>query len=170
MQRADLVSGLLLLVALLLVGIRSLDRGTDEWILLIVFAVGGSAGGLFPERCLDTLNRSCHVDELELRLGGAQYLHVIAGIIEFAAITGVLFLAARRTRGQHSTCAVTYKWLWRSAFIAYPLLAVAYLFVLGGAVIEPLFFVGFSLIVITEMWERTVNWTATEPRAMPSAA
>ena len=161
MQHADLASGLLLLVAFLVVGRRSLDRALGEWYLLLIFALGGSAGGLLPEHCLDTLNRSCHLDELELRLSGAQYLHVVAGIVEFAAITGVLCLAARRTRGLHSTSAALYRWLWRAAFVAYPLLAVAYLLVLGGAVIEPLFFVGFSLIVINQMWERT---TSSGPR------
>ncbi len=155
MQHADLVAGLLLFAAFLVVGSQSLERSMGEWLLLIVFALSGAAGGYFPEHCLDTINRSCHVDELELQLSGAQYLHIVAGIFEFAAITGVLVLAYRRTRGETSKEARIYRSLYLGAWVGYPLLAVAYLFVLGGSFVEAAFFTGFTLVVITQISERT---------------
>ena len=163
MQHADLTAGVLLLAGFILVGNKSLERGMGEWVLLVLFAVSGAAGGLFPEHCLDTINRSCHVDELELQLGGAQYLHIIAGILEFAAITGVLVLAYRRTHGEHTNEAKIYRGLYLGAWILFPLLAVAYLFVLGGSFVEAAFFTGFTVVVLTQIYERT------SPRRITSA-
>ena len=155
MQHADLVAGMLLCVAFVVVGVQSLQRGVGEWLLLVAFAVSGAAGGYFPEQCLDTINRSCHLDELELQLGGAQYLHIVAGILEFAAITGVLILSYRRTRGERSPEARIYRSLYLGAWVLFPLLAIAYLFVLGGSFVEGAFFTGFTLIVVTQIFERT---------------
>jgi hypothetical protein len=157
MQHADCASGLLLFAALIIVGWRSLDGGALEWLLLSVFALGGAAGGIFPEQCLDTINRSCHLDEIELRLAGAQYFHIVAGIVEFAAITAVLYLSYRRTRGEPSRIATLYRSLYVGAWVFYPLLGVAYLFVLGGSFVEAAFFTGFSLIVIAQLEERTAH-------------
>ena len=155
MQHADVASGLLFFSAFMVVGWQSLEGGALEWLLLLVFAVGGAAGGLFPERCVDTINRSCHLHEIELRLGAAQYFHVVSGIVEFAAITVVLYLSYRRTRNEPSSIANLYRWLYASAWIFYPLLAVAYLFVIGGSFIEAAYFTGFSLMVIAQLTERT---------------
>ncbi len=157
MQHADFASGIFLFAAFIIVGWQSLDGGTLEWLLLLVFALAGAAGGIFSEQCLDTINRSCHLEEIELRLRGAQYVHIVAGIIEFAAITAVLYFSHRRTRGQPSSIATLYRWLYDGAWVFYPLLAVAYLFVLGGSFVEAAFFTGFSLIVIAQLRERTAH-------------
>jgi len=157
MQHADLVSGLLLLAAFIIVGWRSLVGGAVEWVLLLLFAIGGAFGGLSPEQCLDTINRTCHTDEIELRLGSSQYLHIASGIVEFSAITAVLYLSYRRTRAETTIIPTFYPWLGVGAFIGYPLLAVAYLFVLGGSVIEGVFFIGISLVVIAQLRERTAS-------------
>jgi hypothetical protein len=157
MQRADFASRLLLFAAFSIVGWQSLDDGTLEWLLILVFALGGATGGILQEQCLDTINRSCHLDEIELRLGGPQYLHIVAGIIEFASIAAVLYLSYRRTRGEPSRIATLYRWLYAGAWVFYPLLAVAFLFVLGGSFVEAAFFTGFSLIVIAQIRERTTH-------------
>ena len=157
MQHADFASGLLLFAAFVIVGWRSLNGAGLEWLLLLVFAFGGAAGGIFPEQCLDTVNRSCHLDEIELRLGGAQYLHIVAGVVEFATITAVLYLSYRRTRGESSSIAKLYRGLYIGAWVFYPLLAIAYLFVLGGSLVEAAFFTGFSLIIIGQIRERTTH-------------
>jgi hypothetical protein len=168
MQHADFASGLLLFAAFIIVGWQSLDGGALEWLLLLAFAFAGAAGGILPEQCLDTINRSCHLDEIELRLGGAQYLHIVAGIIEFASITAVLYLSYRRTRGEPSRIATLYRWLYFGAWVFYPLLAVAYLFVLGGSFVEAAFFTGFALVIIAQLRERTTHgsrhlWVARKP-------
>jgi hypothetical protein len=165
MQHADLLAGILLAGAFLAAGWRSVPDGRKDWLAMAGFAIAGSLGGLFPEVCADGINAVCRRQEWHLRLPASQYVHVTAGIAEFAAITVALFIARRRTRGSGSRVAAAYRLLWRGALVCYPLLGAAYLTDRMGGVMEAVFFAGFSVMVVTQITERTGR-----PRAQWQAA
>ena len=100
---------------------------------------------------------TCRRLEWSFQLPFHHYVHIIVGIFEFAGITLALVYAYRRTRLDHSHCARIYRVLTKGAFIAYPLLAFAYLTNVLGSVIEGVFFVGFTMVVLTELFERSVT-------------
>jgi uncharacterized protein DUF998 len=155
MQHADVAAGLLLAAAFLTVGRRTVPGGLRDWLALLAFAAAGTIGGLFPEVCADGISASCRRQEWHFQLAASQYVHMLAGIAEFAAITIALFIARRRTRGSEARAAVGYRWLWRGALICYPLLGLAYLLNRMGGVMEAVFFAGFTVMVVTQMTERT---------------
>jgi Protein of unknown function (DUF998) len=160
MQHADLLSGVLLLIAFAVIGYRASVGGRGEWLALLLFAVCGSLGGLFPEVCADGINARCRSQEWKFQLPASQYLHITAGIFEFAGITVALLLAYRRTRdersqGQPGRVARTYQALAVAAVVGYPLLGLAYLINRMGGVMEAVFFVGFTVMVLTQVAERT---------------
>jgi len=155
MQHADLASGLLLVAALLVAGRGPSGGERREWLSMLGFAVAGAAGGLFPEVCADAVNAVCRRMEYRLSLPASQYVHMVAGILEFAAITLALVLAVRRTREQSTRAAGAYRALWIGALIGYPLLGAAYLFDRLGGLMEVVFFIGFTVMVITCLAERT---------------
>lgn len=155
MQHADLLSGLLLLAAFMAAGSRSILAGRREWLAMMVFAAAGALGGLFPEVCADGISASCRRMEWKLQLPVNQYLHIAAGIVEFGAITVALVHAFRRTRGEQTRGARIYRGLTRAALVAYPLLGLAYLLNRLGGVMEGVFFVGFTVMVLTQISERS---------------
>jgi Protein of unknown function (DUF998) len=155
MQHADLASGILVAAAFLAVGRRSVRSGLRDWLAMLVFAAAGAVGGVFSEVCADGISASCRRQEYHFQLPASQYVHTAAGIVEFAAITIALYLALRRTRGTMSRTAGSYRWLWRGALICYPFLGLAYLVNRMGGVMEGVFFVGFTIMVVTEIAERT---------------
>ncbi|MGD0882920.1 MAG: DUF998 domain-containing protein [Acidimicrobiales bacterium] len=155
MQHADLLAGLLLLGAFWAVGATSIPGGGREWLAMMFFAVGGALGGLFPEQCADGINAVCRNMEWSFLLPLSQYLHIIAGLIEFGAITIALVLAFRRTRDLDTRSARAYHHLYWGMFVAYPLLGLAYLLDTLGAVMEGVFFVGFTVMVVAQLAERT---------------
>jgi hypothetical protein len=155
MQHADLASGILVAAAFLAVGRRSVPGGLRDWLAMLVFAAAGAIGGVFSEVCADGVSATCRRQEYHFQLPASQYLHVAAGIVEFAAITVALFLALRRTRASRARTAGSYRWLWRGALVCYPLLGLAYLVNRMGGVMEAVFFAGFTIMVITQMAERT---------------
>jgi uncharacterized protein DUF998 len=155
MQHLDLLSGLLLLLAFAAAGSRSIPGGRPEWLAMLVFAVGGSLGGLFPEVCADGINARCRSLEWRFQLPVSQYVHDCAGIVEFSAITVALLLAVWRTRGGQSRTARIYRALAVGALVAYPLLGLAYLVNRMGGVMEAVFFAGFTVMVLTQVVERT---------------
>jgi Protein of unknown function (DUF998) len=155
MQHADLASGLLLLAAFWVAGHGKGVAGLREWLWMLGFAAAGAVGGLFPEVCADGVNAVCRRQEYRLELPASQYIHMAAGIVEFAAITTALLLAVRRTRRQHTRPAAAYRALAIGALVGYPLLGAAYLLDRFGAIMEGVFFVGFTVMVITELAERT---------------
>jgi hypothetical protein len=110
---------------------------------------------VFSEVCADGISATCRRQEWHFQLPASQYVHVVAGIFEFAAITIALFLALRRTRGSEARTAGSYRWLWRGALVCYPLLGLAYLLNRLGGVMEAVFFVGFTIMVVTQIAERT---------------
>jgi hypothetical protein len=155
MQHADLASGLLLLAAFALTGPGHWRPSRGEWLSMLGFAAAGALGGLFPEVCADGISAACRRLEYHFQLPAAQYIHMAAGIGEFAAITGAVLCAAARTRGTGSRFARVYRTLARAALIAYPLLGAAYLTDRLGGIMEAVFFVGFTLMAATQLAERT---------------
>jgi len=155
MQHADLLSGLLLLVAFAAAGSRSTLGGRPEWLAMLVFAVAGALGGLFPEVCADGISARCRDLEWSFQLPLSQYVHDGAGIFEFGGITVAMLFAFRRTRGGQARTARVYRGLARAALAAYPLLGLAYLLNRLGGVMEAVFFVGFTVMVVTQIFERT---------------
>jgi hypothetical protein len=192
MQHADLASGLLLLAAFAIAGHEPSRRGRLEWLSMLGFALAGGIGGLFPEVCADGVNAVCRRLEYRLELPASQYIHMVTGIIEFAAITLALLLATRRTRqaaGDQpdgrvvggsvvggsvvggsvpgARAATSYRLLAVGALVGYPLLGAAYLTDRFGGIMEAFFFAGFSIMVITELAERTAAIRATARSAAP---
>jgi hypothetical protein len=167
MQHADLASGVLLFAAFALAGHGATRSGRREWLALLGFAVAGSLGGLFPEVCADGVNAVCHRQEWRFELPASQYLHMGAGIAEFAAITIALLYAWRRTRHSGGRIPALYRGLAAGALIAYPLLGAAYLVNRMGGVMEAVFFAGFTVMVVTELADRT---GLTRAAARPPAA
>jgi hypothetical protein len=120
--------------------------------------------------------------EWSFRLPLQQYLHIVAGILEFGGITVALLFAFRRTRDQKTRGASVYRYLARAAFVAYPTLGLAYLLNRLGGVVEPAFFVGFTVMVLTQLFERTHGLRSNpvkrreerkirfRPRTVPGAA
>jgi hypothetical protein len=164
MQHADFVSGLLLVGAFLVAGYGS-RAGRREWLAMLGYGVSGALGGLFPEVCADGVNATCRQMEVHFQLPASHYIHMAVGIFEFFFITAALILAVRRTRGQHSRTARVYHWLAPAAVVAYPLLGLAYLVNRLGGVMEAVFFVGFTVMVLAQLAERTraLRWTRAEP-------
>lgn len=155
MQHADLLSGLLLLGAFLAAGSRSIPGGWRDWLAMMVFAAAGALGGLCPEVCADEISASCRTMEWSFQLPFQQYVHIVAGILEFAGITVALLLAFERTRGKQGAAARVYRDMTIAAVVAYPLLGAAYLLNSLGGVMEAVFFIGFTMLVLTQLLERT---------------
>jgi hypothetical protein len=122
---------------------------------MLAFAAAGALGGLFPEVCADGINAVCRRLEYRFELPASQYIHVAAGILEFAGVTLALLWAWRRTRGQSTRPAAVYRALGIGALIAYPLLGAAYLFDRLGGIMEAVFFIGFTVMVIAQLADRT---------------
>jgi hypothetical protein len=155
MQHADVVSGLLLLAAFWAAGHGASLAARREWLSMLGFAAAGVLGGLFPEVCADGINAVCHREEYHFELPASQYIHMAAGFLEFAAITAALAYAVRRTRRERTRPASAYRALAMAALVAYPLLGAAYLFDRLGGVMEAVFFAGFTVMVVTQLAERT---------------
>lgn len=155
MQHADLAAGLLILTAFALTGAGSWRRGRGEWLAMLGFAAAGVLGGLYPEVCADGISAACRRLEYRFQLPAAQYIHMAAGIAEFAAITIAAFCAAARTRRTHSRIGRVHRVLARAAFIAYPLLGACYLTDRFGGIMEAVFFAGFTVMAATQLAERT---------------
>jgi hypothetical protein len=155
MQHCDLASGLLLMAAFALTGLGAGRPGRREWLSMLAFAAAGALGGLFPEVCADGINAACRRQEWRFELPAAQYIHMVAGIFEFAAITLALLYAVRRSRESRSWPAAVYRGLGCGALICYPLLGAAYLTDRLGGIMEAVFFTGFTIMVATQLAERT---------------
>ncbi len=152
-QRVDLVSGLVLLAALVLRGPMARGLRRSEWPWLVVFALAAALGGHFAYACPEGRSASCRSAEWHLELPMHHYLHVASGIIEFGAVTVAVLLACRRTAGTGTTTAVWVRWIGVILLVAYPVLAVSYLGHLDGAFVEPVFFLTFTAMVAVEVLE-----------------
>jgi Protein of unknown function (DUF998) len=166
MRNADIAAGILLLAAFVAAwhGRSSAERG--ERLAMLAFAAAGSLGGLFPEACTDGISAACRRMEWRFELPAAQYMHDVAGILEFAAVTIALASAVIRTRRQSTAAARSYRRLAAGAAIAYPLLGASYLVNRMGGVMEAVFFTGFTIMVVTVL----ADWTRRPDGRMPDQA
>jgi hypothetical protein len=155
MQHADLAAGALLLIAFLILGSKRRINNFKEWLYMVIFSIGGAIGGIFSESCSDTTSAVCRHEEIRLQLPTHHYLHIAAGIVEFGSITVALYLARKRTRNQKTQVSRVYSILAKCALFGYPLLILAYLTNYFGGFIEMFFFLAFTVIVVTQLWERT---------------
>lgn len=154
MQHLDVLSGLLILAAFAVAGFASIRDGRREWLGMIVFSMAGLIGGLFPQVCEDGVSMACMNAERHFQLPLTQYVHDGAGIVEFIGITLALLLAVRRTRSQRTLTARTYRALAVGAAIMYPILGLTYMINKLGAIVEGVFFVGFTVMVVVQLYER----------------
>jgi hypothetical protein len=152
-QHFDLTAGIVMLAAFLLRGPWGLKGKRKEWRWLLLFAAAGAVGGHFNYACPEGLSAACRSAEWHLQLPLHHYVHVVAGIIEFAAMTTAVFIAWKRTREDSGWMSRSIKGVALAMVIGYPLLAVAYLTDRLGAVVEPYFFICFSVMVAIELLE-----------------
>jgi hypothetical protein len=159
MQHADLTAGILLVAAFVLRGAAGRDGRRPEWKWMVAFAAAGGVGGAYPYACAEGLSASCRRMEWHLQLPVHHYVHVVAGIAEFVFLTTAVLIAARRTRGTDTREAHVYHLLLEGLLVAYPLLGLAYLTDRLGTLIEPVFFLIFSAMVIVQLFEPGVPGT-----------
>jgi len=153
MQRADLVAGVLLLVAMLLRGASGRQGTRREWKWLVAFAAAGAIGGRFPYVCSEGLSATCRNLEWHLQLPLHHYIHVASGIAEFLFLTVAVVVAVRRTRGETTPEARAFRVILKALIVGYPLLGFVYLSDHWGAFVEPIFFVSFSAMIIVSLFE-----------------
>ena len=153
LQHLDLAAGILLAVALLLRGRQGPDGPRAEWPWLVAFALSGAVGGRFAYACPEGLSATCRSAEWRLALPAQHYVHVAAGIVEFATATIAVAVARRRTRSHERSTTRVVRWTGRALVFAYPLLGLAYLTDRLGALVEPVFFLSFSTMLLAELFE-----------------
>jgi hypothetical protein len=169
-SRLDVAAGALLLAALLLRG-RTGPRGArPEWPLLVVFAVAGIVGGVFPYVCAEGASAACRSAEWHFQLPFRHYLHVGAGIVEFAAVSIAALQAWRSRRDQDDPASRGVRVVGVMLVVGYPFLVVAYLTDRLGALVEPVFFVAFSLMVAVELFEPVAARRESRPPPAQSIA
>ncbi len=161
MSDADLAAGLLLLAALLLRGSTAQRGVRGEWKWMVGFAVAGAIGGRYPYACAEGLSEACRQMEWHLELPLHHYIHVVSGIFEFATLTVAAILAMRRTRHAGTVEARAYVAVVTSLVVGYPLLGLVYLTDRLGTLVEPIFFLTFSAMVVTELFEPTGRRSAS---------
>ena len=150
--KLDLLAGLLFLAALVLSHRREPDRRW-EWRLFLTFAIAAGAGGLFPFSCAEGTDSACRTSEWHFELPAHHYAHVLLSAVEFLSATAALLVAWRRTRrpGTNPVEARAFQWLTGIVVIGYLPLAVAYFSDRLAALVEPMYFLAFSLAVLTEV-------------------
>ncbi len=153
LQHLDLAAGIVMVVALLLRGRVGPDGRRSEWPWLVAWAVAGAVGGRFSYACPEGLSAACRSAEWRLALPPHHYVHVIAGIVEFAAATVAVYLAWQRTRTRERPTTRTIRWTGRVLVAAYPLLGLSYLTDRLGVFAEPIFFICFSVMAMVELLE-----------------
>jgi hypothetical protein len=121
MSDADLVAGVLMAAALMLRGSKAQGDVRKEWKWLMAFAIGGAVGGRYPYACAEGLSAACRNLEWHLQLPIHHYVHVFAGITEFATLTTAAVIAMRRTRGHGTIESRIYSGLLKALAIGYPL-------------------------------------------------
>jgi Protein of unknown function (DUF998) len=161
MSDADMLAGVLLLAALMLRGPFSRGVARREWSWMVAFAVVGAVGGRFPYACSEGLSAACRQMEWHLQLPVHHYVHVVSGITEFVTLTVAAIIAARRTRDTGAPAARVYDGLVKVLVVAYPLLGLVYLTDRLGTLVEPIFFVVFSAMMLTEVIEAVGQPSAT---------
>jgi hypothetical protein len=153
MSRADVLAGVLMAAALVLRGSNANGAVRKEWKWLLAFGIGGAVGGRYPYACAEGLSAACRQLEWHLQLPIHHYVHVLSGIAEFATLTTAALIAMRRTRGNGTSEARVYSGLVKVLAIGYPLLGLVYLTDRLGTLVEPIFFMTFSAMMLAEIFE-----------------
>ncbi len=153
MSDADLCAGLLLVTAFLLRGSTARNGVRREWKWLMAFALAGAIGGRYPYACAEGLSASCRQLEWHLQLPVHHYVHVVSGIAEFATLTTAAVIARRRTRHEGTIEARAFAAVVAVLVVGYPLLGLVYITDRLGTLVEPIFFVAFSAMVLAELFE-----------------
>jgi hypothetical protein len=172
LQHLDLAAGIVMVLALVVRGRAGPDGlRRSEWPWLVTYAVAGAVGGRFSYACPEGLSAACRSAEWRLALPPHHYVHVIAGIVEFAAATVAVYLAWKRTRAHDRPTTRAIRWTGRILVVAYPLLGLSYLTDRLGVFVEPIFFVCFSVVAMVELLEpdRSPRIEVTGPRARTAA-
>jgi hypothetical protein len=162
MSDADLCAGILLVGALLLRGSSAGNGARREWKWMVAFALAGAIGGRYPYACAEGLSAACRQMEWHLQLPLHHYVHVVSGIAEFATLTTAAFIAHRRTRHDGTVEARIYAAVVRVLVVGYPLLGLVYITDRLGTLVEPIFFVAFSTMVLAELFEPISRHPAPE--------
>jgi hypothetical protein len=157
MSDADMLAGVLMIAALVLRGAGASGGPRREWKWMMAFAVAGAIGGRFPYACSEGLSATCRQLEWHLQLPLHHYIHVVSGIAEFATLTVAAVLAMGRTHNTGTPIARLYATLVKALVIGYPLLGAVYLTDRLGTLVEPIFFVVFSIMVLAEVFESRGN-------------
>ncbi|HWD51098.1 MAG TPA: DUF998 domain-containing protein [Acidimicrobiales bacterium] len=160
MQRADLVAGIVLVVALLMRSASGRNGARREWKWLLAFAAAGAIGGRFPYVCSEGLSATCRNLEWHMELPLHHYIHVVSGIAEFLFLTVAVVVAVRRTQGETTWEARAFRAILKVLIVGYPLLGFVYLSDRLGAFVEPIFFVSFSAMIIVSLFEPVGRVTA----------
>ncbi|MGD0312672.1 MAG: DUF998 domain-containing protein [Acidimicrobiales bacterium] len=153
MSDADMAAGVLMVAALLLRGSTAAHGRRREWKWMVAFALAGAVGGRYPYACAEGLSATCRRLEWHLQLPLHHYVHVVSGIAEFATLTVAAVIAWRRTRHDGTGQARIYSGVVTTLLIGYPLLGLVYLTDRLGTLVEPVFFVAFSVMVMAELFE-----------------
>jgi hypothetical protein len=156
MSDADMAAGVLMVAALLLRGPGSTNGVRREWKWMVAFAAAGAIGGRFPYACSEGLSATCRAMEWHLQLPVHHYVHVVAGIAEFTFLTTAAVMAALRTRGDGTRASRVYADIVKALLVAYPFLGLVYLTDRLGTLVEPVFFIAFSTMLLAEVFERSV--------------
>jgi Protein of unknown function (DUF998) len=153
MSDADMAAGLLMAAALVLRGSASGRGARKEWKWMMAFALAGAIGGRFPYACSEGLSATCRNLEWHLQLPVHHYVHVVAGIAEFVTLTTAAVIAMARTRFDGTRESRIYAGVVKALMIGYPFLGAVYLTDRLGTLVEPIFFIAFSVMVLTEVFE-----------------
>ena len=153
MSDADMCAGVLLVAALLLRGSTARSGVRREWKWMVAFALAGAIGGRYPYACAEGLSAACRQMEWHLQLPLHHYVHVVSGIAEFAFLTTAALIARRRTQHDGTVEGRVYDMVVKVLFIGYPLLGLVYITDRLGTLVEPIFFVAFTAMVLGELFE-----------------
>lgn len=149
----DVAAGVLLLLALLLRGPFGPGGFRREWPWLLAFSAAGSVGGMFPYVCAEGADAACRSAEWSFQLPPRQYVHIVAGIVEFVTATVAIGLAWRRTSGRRDWVGRILPVIGVAVAVAYPLMGATYLSDRLGSLVEAVFFSAFSVMVAVEVFE-----------------
>jgi Protein of unknown function (DUF998) len=151
LHRVDTIGGLLLVAALLLRGPLDGLTKRPEWPWLVAFAVVAAIGGMFPYACAPGYDAACRRLQYGFDLPLHHYVHMVSGVAEFFTATMAIWVARHTDPEGHRLPGRLGHVLIPLLVVAYPLLAYAYLRDRGGSLIEPVFFIIFSLFVAAEL-------------------
>lgn len=151
LHRVDILAGGLLIVALLLRGPLDGLTKRPEWPWLVAFAVIATIGGMFPYACAPGFDASCRRLQWGLGLPLHHYVHMMSGIGEFFSATMAIWVARHADLEGHTIPGRVSHFLLPALIVAYPVLGYSYFFDRAGNLIEPVFFLIFSAIVVAEL-------------------